>query len=147
MTQENIQKYAYVVNTVILLMVFGLMAFFWILDVPFLVIFSIPTACVYIIGYILISKNKLAIYVWMVYMPAKCTVSDGTVLESDKDFFEKIREKVENTDFIYEGNPIKVTITIGVEKRGNHTSIDKWINRADENLYIGKNNGRNKVVV
>jgi len=335
MTKETAQKYSYWVNTVILLMVFGLMAFFWMLDVPFLVIFSIPTACVYIIGYFLIYKGKLDIYVWMVYLwlsiymgltticlgygfgfhlycmsmipvmfvteylayklktrslkalyvsIAVCVVyivstgyvsnmgpiyerdesaakvfwlmnsvivfgflifytnwmlslvkeSDSKLVEmahidkltglynrhylmellqgiintddndviamadidhfkrindtyghnagdyclqklaailqefSDKatvgrwggeefliyipaadtsqDFFEELRRKVENTDFTFENNSIKVTITIGVAKRNTCASIEKWIQEADKNLYIGKNNGRNMVV-
>lgn len=316
-------------------MVFGLMAFFWMLDVPFLVIFSIPTACVYIIGYFLIYKEKLDIYVWMVYLwlsiymgltticlgygfgfhlycmsmipvmfvteylayklkkrnlkalyvsIAVCVVyivSTGyvsnigpiyerdesaakvfwlmnsvivfgflifytnwmlsLVKESDKrlvemahidrltglynrhylmellqglistdandviamadidyfkkindtyghnvgdyclqklaeilrgysdqatvgrwggeefliylpaekskpDFFENLRRKVEETEFCFENNNIKVTITIGIAKRNIHASVEKWIQQADENLYIGKNKGRNMCV-
>lgn len=335
MTKEKAQKYSYWVNTVILLMVFGLMAFFWMLDVPFLVIFSIPTACVYIIGYFLIYKEKLDIYVWMVYLwlsiymgltticlgygfgfhlycmsmipvmfvteylayklktrslkalyvsIAICVVyivSTGyvsnigpiyerdesaakvfwlmnsvivfgflifytnwmlsLVKESDKrlvemahidrltglynrhylmellqglistdandviamadidyfkkindtyghnagdyclqklaeilrgfsdqasvgrwggeefliylpaekskpDFFENLRRKVEETEFCFENNNIKVTITIGIAKRNTHASVEKWIQQADENLYIGKNKGRNMCV-
>ncbi len=44
------------------------MAFFVVFDVPVLVYFSIPTICVYLIGYVLVFKGKLAIYVWMVYI-------------------------------------------------------------------------------
>ena len=62
-----VKKVAAVVNTVILLLVFGLAAFFVFINVPFLVAFSIPTACIYLVGYYLIYKDKLDFYVWMVY--------------------------------------------------------------------------------
>jgi diguanylate cyclase (GGDEF)-like protein len=347
MTQETAQKYSYWVNTIILFIVIGLAVFFWMLDVPFLVIFSIPTALVYIVGYFLIYKGLLAFYVWMIYLwisiymgvtticlgygfgfhlycmsmipimfvteylayklkarsvkalyvsLAVCVVYlistgfvsnlgpiyktdesaakifwllnsiivfsflifytnwmlnlvkesnekleamahidkltglynrhymtdllEGTasigatfveITAADKndliamadidhfksindtyghnagdyclqtladilkkssdnitvgrwggeefliylpaeiagikeDYFENLRKTVETSDFIFEGKKIQVTITIGVAKRDNYTSIDKWIQKADENLYIGKNNGRNKVV-
>ena len=58
---------------------------------------------------------------------------------------EKIRTLVENSDFSYEGNEIKVTITIGVTTRQEDESVDKWIQRADEKLYYGKEHGRNRV--
>ena len=31
-------------------------------------------------------------------------------------------------------------------KENDHVSIEKWIQEADENLYYGKNNGRNRVI-
>ncbi|MBQ2100043.1 MAG: GGDEF domain-containing protein [Lachnospiraceae bacterium] len=62
------KKMTYVVNTVILLLVLGLMAFFCMLNAPFLVYFSIPTIAVYLIGYFLVYKNYLQAYVRMVYM-------------------------------------------------------------------------------
>ena len=68
MTEQWAQKFSYAVNTVILLMVFGLMYFFSIIEVDFLVRFSIPTIAVYIIGYILIWRKKLDFYVWAVYL-------------------------------------------------------------------------------
>ena len=62
------KKMTYAVNTVILLLVFGLMAFFHMVDAPFLTYFSIPTAGVYVLGYYLIHKERLDAYVWMVYL-------------------------------------------------------------------------------
>ena len=64
---EEIKKLTYSINTVILLLVFGLAGFFALCHATFLVWFSIPTAMVYIIGYYLITKEKLDIYVRMVY--------------------------------------------------------------------------------
>ncbi|HOC35145.1 MAG TPA: GGDEF domain-containing protein, partial [Ruminococcus flavefaciens] len=67
MKLSHVQKFSAAVNTVILLMVFGLMAFFHLCKVHFLTMFSIPTAMIYFIGYYLIYKEKLLAYVWMVY--------------------------------------------------------------------------------
>ena len=67
MVLSNLKKLTLIVNTAILLMVFGLMAFFYAIKATFLVYFSIPTALVYVIGYIPISKNRLYGYVVMVY--------------------------------------------------------------------------------
>ena len=51
MIQARTVKLTYIVNTLILFMVFGLMAFFKAIDAEFLVYFSIPTAFIYIIGF------------------------------------------------------------------------------------------------
>ena len=67
MDEQKIQKLTYGINAVILAMVFGLMAFFKMCGVKFLVWFSIPAALVYIIGFLLIAKLKLLAYVRMVF--------------------------------------------------------------------------------
>lgn len=67
MEQVFIKKFTYGVNTVILALVFGLMYFFYVCDVSFLVYFSIPTALVYFIGYYMIYKGYLARYVTFIY--------------------------------------------------------------------------------
>ena len=67
MELKSIKKLSLTVNTVILIMVFGLMFFFHLCNVTFLVYFSIPTSMIYVIGYCLIHKNKLNIYVWLVF--------------------------------------------------------------------------------
>ena len=67
MEPSYLRKIALAVNIVILCLVFGHMMFFHYIDVPFLVLFSIPDACVYIIGFFLIYRDKLNIYVWLVY--------------------------------------------------------------------------------
>ncbi|MCR5283875.1 MAG: GGDEF domain-containing protein [Lachnospiraceae bacterium] len=64
---NGIRKITYTINTVILFIVFALLAFFYFSHMPFLVWFSLPTALVYLIGYLLIYKNKLYAYVCMVY--------------------------------------------------------------------------------
>ena len=67
MNIAGIKKLTYTVNTSILLMVIGLMGFFVFCRATFLVYFSIPTLLVYIIGYVLISRELLYPYVVMVY--------------------------------------------------------------------------------
>ena len=62
MVLNNLKKLTFIVNIAILLMVFGLMAFFYVIKATFLVYFSIPTALIYVIGFFLISKNKLFYY-------------------------------------------------------------------------------------
>lgn len=67
MSEKNVMKLTYGVNTALLFIVFGLMLFFQKLEADFLVYFSIPTLFVYIFNYLLIYKNKLEIFVWLVY--------------------------------------------------------------------------------
>ena len=67
MSVKDAQKIAYIVNTVMLSMVFGLWVFFKVLDADFLVYFSIPTAVIYISTYFMIYKEKLDLYLWVVY--------------------------------------------------------------------------------
>lgn len=67
MNFDRIQKTALIVNAVILALVFALMGFFNYCDVTFMTWFSIPTAAVYLLGFWLIARDKLDIYVWMVY--------------------------------------------------------------------------------
>lgn len=62
-----IRKFTLIVNSVILALVFGLMAFFWMCGATILVWFSIPTTAVYLIGYYLILSGRYDIYVRMVY--------------------------------------------------------------------------------
>lgn len=63
-----------------------------------------------------------------------------------KDMMERLRMTVENTKFDFEDNRIRVSVTIGVAERGEQKSIDKWIQVADDRLYIGKKQGKNKII-
>ncbi|MCR5273922.1 MAG: hypothetical protein K6E26_01055 [Clostridiales bacterium] len=89
MVQEQIKKLTLLINTVILILVFGLMGFFYLSDAWFLVWFSIPTAGVFFI------TNSIVVL--------------GFVT-----FYSKVM--------------IKMVIA------------------AEEKLYFGKNNGKNRVV-
>ncbi len=63
-----------------------------------------------------------------------------------RDRMEKLRQSVAAHDFTFERQRINVTITIGYAQKEDTQSIDRWIQRADEKLYYGKNNGKNMVV-
>ena len=67
MDLARIKRFTYVINTVILGLVIALAGFFCLSKAAILIWFSIPTALVYVIGYILISKDRLDIYVRLVY--------------------------------------------------------------------------------
>lgn len=62
---------------------------------------------------------------------------------------ERIRQQIENTDFCYEGQHMKVTISIGCsvyDSKENHvTSPKELVEQADKALYASKRNGRNRV--
>ncbi len=79
------------------------------------------------------------------------------LFNADKDngekVFERIRESIEKHQFEFEGNPIKVTVSIGCypvppeELTENARSRYKeFIEKADEALYRAKKTGKNRVV-
>ena len=59
---------------------------------------------------------------------------------------ERIRSRIENNVVEYEGNKIKFTMTLGVSTYSPGYSLEKLLTQADENLYYGKEHGRNQVV-
>ena len=82
MDSNRIRRFTLIINTVILFMVIGLAGFFYLCKAPILIWFSVPTLFVYIIGYALIVKDRLDIYVRLVYFWITlyfclCTVSLG----------------------------------------------------------------------
>ena len=62
---------------------------------------------------------------------------------------ERIRKQIENTDFKYNRESIKLTISIGITEivEGKKDSLDTLIYRADKALYLSKENGRNRITV
>ena len=74
-------------------------------------------------------------------------LSAGSAEKEGVELMEKIRKTIESYDFTFEGIKIPVTITSGVSNYVKGTSVDKWINEADEKLYYGKKNGRNRVIL
>lgn len=59
---------------------------------------------------------------------------------------ESIRRRVEESVFCSNGKSIHCSITIGVALHQKGRTIDQTITHADNNLYYGKKNGKNRVV-
>ena len=59
---------------------------------------------------------------------------------------ETFRKNIEKETFEFENAKINLTITIGVSKYQDNISLEKWVELADEKMYFGKNNGKNKTV-
>ena len=61
---------------------------------------------------------------------------------------ERLRTKIEQHAFSYQGQTINMTISIGgVFVTSNSTTEYEWILAADEHLYEAKAEGRNKVII
>jgi diguanylate cyclase (GGDEF)-like protein len=62
---------------------------------------------------------------------------------------ERIRSNIESTDFFFQGQHMKVTISAGVSlfsvEDNPVNSAKTLVNQADKALYISKKNGRNQV--
>lgn len=67
--------------------------------------------------------------------------------EGCMEFAERIRVLVEVEHFVFEGDTIPVTISIGcATTMGETVTVAQFIKEADDNLYAAKRGGRNKVV-
>ncbi|NME82083.1 GGDEF domain-containing protein [Clostridium sp. SM-530-WT-3G] len=59
---------------------------------------------------------------------------------------DRIRKTIEEHEFFFEGNKIKVKASFGVACRIKDENINTLLEIADKKLYEAKNSGRNKVV-
>ncbi|MCS6798637.1 MAG: diguanylate cyclase [Myxococcota bacterium] len=59
---------------------------------------------------------------------------------------EELRRLVEAHRFAFEGEPIRVTISVGAAQLGEGMDVHAFIRSADEKLYAAKRAGRNRVV-
>jgi len=66
--------------------------------------------------------------------------------EEANKFAERIRDKIEKTQFTFQDKIINVTISYGVAQIGSKQG-DLWIESADKALYQAKNQGRNQGVI
>ncbi|WP_147614973.1 diguanylate cyclase DgcA [Treponema pectinovorum] len=76
---------------------------------------------------------------------------DNTDKDDAMTVAERIRCHVEEYDFCYENQHVKVTISVGVtvfnSKTNPVTSPKQLVDQADQALYISKRNGRNRVTL
>jgi diguanylate cyclase (GGDEF)-like protein len=71
-----------------------------------------------------------------------------TDLEGSVAFAERLRKRVEEHDFAETGDPLRITVSVGVASasvEGGLTEPESLIAKADEALYRAKNDGRNRV--
>lgn len=73
-------------------------------------------------------------------------LSAGDVNSNGRTLIERLRSKIEDEDFTFNDQHIKVTITAGLSALERGRSVDDWIKESDDNLYSGKRNGKNQVV-
>ena len=68
-----------------------------------------------------------------------------TDLEHARLLADKVRKLVEQTDFLFEGAHIQVTVSVGAAALDEEEDAAALIRRADERLYEAKTGGRNSV--
>jgi diguanylate cyclase (GGDEF)-like protein len=59
---------------------------------------------------------------------------------------ENFRKRIEEESFDFQEIKMRITVTIGVAKYAEGIEMEKWVDLADDKMYIGKNNGKNQVV-
>lgn len=68
-------------------------------------------------------------------------------MESVLQSLQRVRRAIENEEMVFGGHTLRVTATFGgVSSRGMLSTAD-MLARADQRMYMGKKNGRNRVVV
>jgi diguanylate cyclase (GGDEF)-like protein len=70
-----------------------------------------------------------------------------TNLEGARALAEGLRERIEQSRFVFQGEIIRVTISIGGALLEDDAVSTDLIGRADEKLYAAKRAGRNRVIV
>lgn len=68
-----------------------------------------------------------------------------TTLEGAQALAESLREKIEEHEFVFQGERMPVTISVGCAVMGAEDGAAELIQRADERLYEAKRGGRNQV--
>ncbi|MDO7253424.1 GGDEF domain-containing protein [Helicobacter cappadocius] len=69
----------------------------------------------------------------------------NTDLERAKEFAKRICKTIEQTNFTYKEQKIKITTSIGIAERASHKNKFELIDSVDKFLYKAKNSGRNRV--
>jgi diguanylate cyclase (GGDEF)-like protein len=67
--------------------------------------------------------------------------------ESARGIADQIRQAVQNQPFVWDGQEMVRSISVGVASLcDSDTNWKDWLQRADQNLYLAKNSGRNQIV-
>ena len=72
---------------------------------------------------------------------------DNMDLEEARKKTETLLDELRNLVIRYEDTDIRITMTVGLAEGSVNTNIPDLLNQADENLYKGKENGRNQVII
>ncbi len=102
--------------------------------------------------YVLVNVSRIMREVCSDWKISRWGGEEFLILSSGKDsdvvlsVIETLRKRVESEDFVFGEDHIKVTITAGVAGYAGGSSVDQWVKAADDNLYTGKNSGKNRVV-
>lgn len=59
---------------------------------------------------------------------------------------EEILNEIRNTEIVYDGETVRVTMTFGIVEGNAHTGIREILLEADRKLYLGKEQGRNRII-
>lgn len=70
-----------------------------------------------------------------------------TSAENAKFVIERIQNSIRNSNWVYEGNKLNITMTFGISCCSKNRTIDYCIEEADKYLYKGKQNGKNCVII
>ena len=60
-------------------------------------------------------------------------------------FADKLRKIIEKTKFMYKKTRIRVSVSGGVASRNEVNSSEEVLKKADDRVYLAKNNGRNRI--
>lgn len=62
------------------------------------------------------------------------------------EMLERLRQKVQDTEIVVDDQKIKVTMTFGLAEFASGVGVDDTLKIADEKLYCGKQEGRNRII-
>ena len=68
-------------------------------------------------------------------------------VEDSKEFANRVREEVSNISFLVKGKQVKITISCGISNLQDTDNEQKIFERADQALYLAKEEGRNRVKI
>jgi diguanylate cyclase (GGDEF)-like protein len=60
---------------------------------------------------------------------------------------EKLRNKIEETQYKQDNKIFSITVSIGLHQIDSTDTINRAITRADTNLYVAKEQGRNRCII